>query len=137
MKHEYSLHVSRYNPIIDRSQKTIVSRCFFIIEWWLNRAETPFKIQFLSFFWGTGDGHLVRRVVDENYIDSYKIILELLKSGFNDYRKSRGACPHVPNSQKIHEVPEDSSILRMSLRYDGELPNRCGGGTCGNCVFKL
>ena len=25
----------------------------------------------------------------------------------------------------------------MSLGYGRELPNRCGGGTCGNCVFKL
>lgn len=42
---------------------------------------------------------------------------------------------HFVNSNKIQEVPENSSILRMSLRYDGELPNRCGGGICGNCVF--
>ncbi len=40
------------------------------------------------------------------------------------------------NSNKQLEVPEDSNILRMSLRYDGELPNRCGGGICGTCVFK-
>lgn len=40
------------------------------------------------------------------------------------------------NSNKQLEVPEDSSILRMSLRFDGELPNRCGGGICGSCVFK-
>jgi len=43
---------------------------------------------------------------------------------------------HFVNSNKNMEVPENSSILRMSLRYDGELPNRCGGGICGNCVFK-
>jgi ferredoxin len=40
------------------------------------------------------------------------------------------------NSNKELEVPVDSSILRMSLRFDGELPNRCGGGICGTCVFK-
>ncbi|NHC41510.1 (2Fe-2S)-binding protein [Bacillus sp. MM2020_1] len=40
------------------------------------------------------------------------------------------------NSNKQLEVPEDANILRMSLRYDGELPNRCGGGICGSCVFK-
>lgn len=39
-------------------------------------------------------------------------------------------------SNKQLEVPKDSNILRMSLRYDGELPNRCGGGICGTCVFK-
>lgn len=43
---------------------------------------------------------------------------------------------HFVNSNKILEVPEDSNILRMSLRYDGDLPNRCGGGICGTCVFK-
>lgn len=43
---------------------------------------------------------------------------------------------HFVNSNKKLEVPEDSNILRMSLRYDGELPNRCGGGICGTCVFK-
>ncbi|WP_428909129.1 2Fe-2S iron-sulfur cluster-binding protein [Niallia sp. Krafla_26] len=41
------------------------------------------------------------------------------------------------NSNKVIDVPENSSVLRMSLRYDGELPNRCGGGICGNCVFKI
>lgn len=40
------------------------------------------------------------------------------------------------NSNKEFTVPEDSNILRMSLRYDGELPNRCGGGICGSCVCK-
>ncbi|RBW70983.1 2Fe-2S iron-sulfur cluster-binding protein [Bacillus taeanensis] len=40
-------------------------------------------------------------------------------------------------SGKVFEVPENSSILRMSLRYDGDLPNRCGGGTCGSCVCKI
>ncbi|MEH7331746.1 2Fe-2S iron-sulfur cluster-binding protein [Neobacillus drentensis] len=43
---------------------------------------------------------------------------------------------HFINSNKQLEVPENSNILRMSLRYDGELPNRCGGGICGTCVFK-
>lgn len=52
-----------------------------------------------------------------------------------------GRNKHMPNirfinSNKQLEVPEDSNILRMSLRYDGELPNRCGGGICGTCVFK-
>ncbi|MDQ1145748.1 ferredoxin [Bacillus sp. SORGH_AS 510] len=43
---------------------------------------------------------------------------------------------HFVNSNKKLEVPEYSNILRMSLRYEGELPNRCGGGICGTCVFK-
>jgi|SRR5699024_8060950 len=40
-------------------------------------------------------------------------------------------------SGKEMEVPEESNILRMSSRYDGELPNRCGGGICGTCVCKI
>ena len=40
-------------------------------------------------------------------------------------------------SGKSFEVPENSNILRMSLRYDGELPNLCGGGICGSCVIKV
>ncbi|WP_141432637.1 2Fe-2S iron-sulfur cluster-binding protein [Bacillus sp. 03113] len=40
-------------------------------------------------------------------------------------------------SDKEFEVPDNSNILRVSLRYDGDLPNRCGGGICGNCVFKI
>ncbi|MFT8320951.1 MAG: 2Fe-2S iron-sulfur cluster-binding protein [Bacillus sp. (in: firmicutes)] len=39
-------------------------------------------------------------------------------------------------SGKEFEVPDNSNILRVSLRYDGDLPNRCGGGICGSCVFK-
>jgi ferredoxin len=44
---------------------------------------------------------------------------------------------HYLTSDKKIEVPENSNILRMSLRYDGELPNRCGGGNCGTCVCKI
>lgn len=44
---------------------------------------------------------------------------------------------HYYNSGKKFDVPENSNILRMSLRYDGELPNKCGGGVCGSCVCKI
>ncbi|SFE87712.1 2Fe-2S iron-sulfur cluster-binding protein [Alteribacillus iranensis] len=44
---------------------------------------------------------------------------------------------HFLTSEKSMEVPEEANILRMSLRYDGELPNRCGGGICGTCVCKI
>jgi ferredoxin len=40
-------------------------------------------------------------------------------------------------SNKEIEVPEDSNILRTSLRYDADLPNRCGGGNCGTCMCKI
>lgn len=53
----------------------------------------------------------------------------------------RGGIQKMPKinfvtSNKELDVPENSNILRMSLRYDGDLPNRCGGGICGTCVFK-
>ncbi len=44
---------------------------------------------------------------------------------------------HFLTSGKVIEVPENSNILRMSLRYDGDLPNKCGGGICGTCVCKI
>ncbi|RYM00271.1 (2Fe-2S)-binding protein [Sporolactobacillus sp. THM7-7] len=40
-------------------------------------------------------------------------------------------------SGKEIEAPENSNILRMSLRHNCGLPNRCGGGLCGTCVFKV
>ncbi|MFD2924843.1 2Fe-2S iron-sulfur cluster-binding protein [Halobacillus naozhouensis] len=40
-------------------------------------------------------------------------------------------------SGRVIEAPENSNILRISLRYDGELPNKCGGGICGTCVCKI
>ncbi|WP_240374238.1 2Fe-2S iron-sulfur cluster-binding protein [Bacillus piscicola] len=43
---------------------------------------------------------------------------------------------HFINTDKTVEVPEESNILRMSLRHEGGLPNRCGGGICGTCVCK-
>ncbi|SDH15428.1 Ferredoxin [Alteribacillus persepolensis] len=44
---------------------------------------------------------------------------------------------HLKNTNKTLEVEKDSNILRNSLRYGGEVPNRCGGGYCGTCVVKI
>jgi ferredoxin len=44
---------------------------------------------------------------------------------------------YFKNIDKTIEVPENSSILRTSLRYDGKVPNKCGGGFCGTCVVKI
>ncbi|WKB35851.1 2Fe-2S iron-sulfur cluster-binding protein [Terrilactibacillus sp. S3-3] len=44
---------------------------------------------------------------------------------------------HFTTSGKEIEVPEESNILRTSLRYNCGLPNHCGGGVCGTCVFKI
>jgi ferredoxin len=44
---------------------------------------------------------------------------------------------HFKNIDKSIEVSPESNILRNSLRYDGKVPNRCGGGFCGTCVVKI
>ena len=35
------------------------------------------------------------------------------------------------------EVPTGSNLLRMSIRYQGGLPFKCGGGMCGTCFCKI
>ncbi|WP_232823137.1 2Fe-2S iron-sulfur cluster-binding protein [Oceanibium sediminis] len=35
------------------------------------------------------------------------------------------------------EVPAGSNLLRMSIRYQGGLPFKCGGGMCGTCFCKI
>ncbi|MFT9847393.1 2Fe-2S iron-sulfur cluster-binding protein [Aneurinibacillus sp. REN35] len=40
-------------------------------------------------------------------------------------------------SGKMIEVPKESNLLRMSIRYEGGIPYKCGGGICGTCVVKV
>lgn len=40
-------------------------------------------------------------------------------------------------SGKMIEVPNESNLLRMSIRYEGGIPYKCGGGICGTCVVKI
>ncbi len=35
------------------------------------------------------------------------------------------------------EVPENSNLLRTSLRYKGGIPFKCGGGLCGTCKCHI
>lgn len=35
------------------------------------------------------------------------------------------------------EVPAGSNLLRMSIRYEGGLPFKCGGGMCGTCFCLI
>ncbi|MBU8908231.1 2Fe-2S iron-sulfur cluster-binding protein [Desertibacillus haloalkaliphilus] len=44
---------------------------------------------------------------------------------------------HIKNTDRTIEVEDGSNILRNSLRYDGEVPNRCGGGYCGTCLVNI
>jgi ferredoxin len=38
---------------------------------------------------------------------------------------------------KAIEVDKDTNILRMSIRYEGSVPYKCGGGICGTCKVKI
>ena len=35
------------------------------------------------------------------------------------------------------EAPSGSNLLRMSIRFQGGLPFKCGGGMCGTCFCKI
>ena len=39
----------------------------------------------------------------------------------------------VTNGGKVVQAPENSNLLRISLREKGGIPFKCGGGLCGTC----
>lgn len=43
----------------------------------------------------------------------------------------------VSNGGKAVEAPENSNLLRVSLREKGGIPFKCGGGLCGTCKCKI
>lgn len=43
----------------------------------------------------------------------------------------------VSNGGKTVEAPENSNLLRVSLREKGGIPFKCGGGLCGTCKCKI
>lgn len=43
----------------------------------------------------------------------------------------------LTNGGKIVSAPEDSNLLRVSLREQGGIPFKCGGGICGTCKCKI
>ncbi|GAB7386373.1 2Fe-2S iron-sulfur cluster-binding protein [Bacillaceae bacterium] len=43
----------------------------------------------------------------------------------------------LTNDNKQIEVPEGSNLLRTSMRYEGGIPFKCGGGLCGTCKVKI
>lgn len=40
-------------------------------------------------------------------------------------------------SGKTIEVDKDSNLLRTSIRYEGAVPFKCGGGLCGTCRVRI
>jgi ferredoxin len=41
------------------------------------------------------------------------------------------------NSDKTVSVPENSNLLRVSLRHQGGIPFKCGAGICGTCRCRI
>ena len=43
----------------------------------------------------------------------------------------------VTNGMKTVTAPENSNLLRLSLREQGGIPFKCGGGLCGTCKCRI
>jgi ferredoxin len=43
----------------------------------------------------------------------------------------------LTNDGKVVTAPENSNLLRVSLREKGGIPFKCGGGLCGTCKCKI
>ena len=43
----------------------------------------------------------------------------------------------ISNASKVLQAPENSNLLRVSLRGQGGIPFKCGGGLCGTCKCRI
>ena len=43
----------------------------------------------------------------------------------------------LTNNAKVASAPENSNLLRVSLREQGGIPFKCGGGLCGTCKCRI
>lgn len=43
----------------------------------------------------------------------------------------------ITNAGKVLTAPENSNLLRVSLRGQGGIPFKCGGGLCGTCKCRI
>lgn len=43
----------------------------------------------------------------------------------------------VTNNGKTVEAPENSNLLRVSIKEQGGIPFKCGGGLCGTCKCRI
>jgi ferredoxin len=43
----------------------------------------------------------------------------------------------LSNEGKAVQAPENSNLLRVSLRETGGIPFKCGGGICGTCKCRI
>jgi ferredoxin len=50
-----------------------------------------------------------------------------------DGETARVTVTFISNAMKSVTAPENSNLLRVSLREQGGIPFKCGGGICGTC----
>lgn len=43
----------------------------------------------------------------------------------------------INNDHKVASAPDNSNLLRVSLREKGGIPFKCGGGLCGTCKCRI
>jgi Ferredoxin len=43
----------------------------------------------------------------------------------------------LTNDAKVVTAPDNSNLLRVSLREKGGIPFKCGGGLCGTCKCRI
>ncbi len=43
----------------------------------------------------------------------------------------------LTNESKVVIAPDNSNLLRVSLREKGGIPFKCGGGLCGTCKCRI
>jgi ferredoxin len=43
----------------------------------------------------------------------------------------------ITNANKVISGPDDSNLLRLSIREKGGIPFKCGGGLCGTCRCRI
>ncbi|AHG65406.1 2Fe-2S iron-sulfur cluster-binding protein [Advenella mimigardefordensis] len=43
----------------------------------------------------------------------------------------------VNNNEKVVSAPENSNLLRVSIKEQGGIPFKCGGGLCGTCKCRI
>ena len=43
----------------------------------------------------------------------------------------------ISNNAKVVSTPEGGNLLRISLREQGGIPFKCGGGLCGTCKCRV
>lgn len=43
----------------------------------------------------------------------------------------------ITNENKVVSAPDNSNLLRVSLREKGGIPFKCGGGLCGTCKCRI